>query len=776
MAVHQASTSDVGRRNAALAKPGRLGRVEWRHLWPPLLLALLALLAAMLGQALRPSVLIDVGDYYDRLYLRGFHERETAPLPPSLEYGWPAGADELLIPAAHDSLRLGIVRLDPAPDEQGLDWGGALLYANGRRVATLRDSDDRHEYRFPVPETNGGPLRLTLEPEAETGTRVLAVRVESVTLSAAQTYRWSTAESSIRLPGIGRGAWQVALMATTSHPDGSLVAARLYANDSLLAVLPESGERRRYKLLVPARLAAGGDLELRLQANTFSDPRALGMLVEQLRVAPVGRAPLLPPWSTLLAMLTLGLSCYAGLARFHVPRWGAAAVAAAVLAATSLALYTTHGPMGYYLPRLAALGLGGLALALLLNPLIGWAFASAGVPLKPWLRDGLLLLFLTGFWLKAGAMLWPYFVGIDVAWHMERVRWVLDGRLAEMYAPGGFSESVMPASEWGDEKPLIPYSPFFHIFGTIFTLSPLPLVLTAHLASALFDTSRVFLVALLARKAGLGSRGALLCAALIAATPVTFLLHSWGNLPTTFGLWWAFASTTFLVAAYERLDRRWPFLVLTLMLTVTFLIYTVSGVFMGLFLLLLGTLLCFGATAQRRPALRVLWAMFAASGLALLIYYGQYIPPMIERTLPYFSQTIREGQAVVGLEQESFGEYLAKFPNRLDYSGRPLYHGLLIPLVLYLPALVLYRRRLPRALLASAWLIALLFTVVGLRVPMVDKQVYWLIPFAALAGGAVFARFWGAGRAGRVATVAFYLFTLAAALDLWVYRVANVQQ
>jgi hypothetical protein len=773
MAVRQQSETKLGQRSpASLSARGAL-RLDGRDLWPPLLLALLALLAATLVHALRPSVTIDVGDYYDRLYLRGFHERETAPVLPQQEFAWPAGSAELTIPAVNAAMRLGTLRLDPA---SGDEWGGAILYANERRIATLRADDERSEYLLRIPETNGGPLELRLAPEAETGTRELRVRVQSLTLSAVQTYRWTTGEGTIRLPGIGRGAWQLALMATTSHPDGSPVSAQLLANDGLIAQLPESGERRRYKLLIPASMADGGDLELRLRASTFSDPRPLGLLVEQLHVSPVGSAPLLAPWATLLALVALPLSGYAGLVRFRTPRWLAALIAAGLLLAVSYAIYHAHGPMGYYLPRLAALGVGSLLLALLLNPLVGWAFARAGVPLAPWLRDGLMLLFLGGLWLKAGAMLWPYFVGIDVSWHMERMRWVLDGRLAEMYAPGGFSESVMPASEWGDEKPLIPYSPFFHIFATVFTLAPLPAVLTAHLFSTLVDTSRVFLVALLARKGGLSSRVALAAAALIAVTPVTFLLHSWGNIPTTFGLWWTLLSTTFIVAAYRRLDRRWPFVTLALMLTATFLMYTVSGVFMGGFLVFLIALLLLGGRAQRGPALALLWATVAGAGLALLIYYGQYIPPMIERTLPYFTQTVREGQEAVGVAQESLGTYLSKHPARLDYSGRPLYYGLLLPLLFYLPALALIRRPPLRAVLVAALLLALLFTFVGLRVPMVDKQLFYLIPFAALSGGLVFAALWRRGWAGRLVLLACYLFTLAAALDLWIYRVANVQQ
>ena len=208
--------------------------------------------------------------------------------------------------------------------------------------------------------------------------------------------------------------------------------------------------------------------------------------------------------------------------------------------------------------------------------------------LSPWLLRALLLVFFAGYWIKAGGMLYPYFVGIDMRKQLSWAQQIWNGQFWLYYGTDNpMNAETMPVSQWGTNKPVIPYSPWFHIFLGSFAYLPLPTLLAAHMFSALVDTSRVFLLALLARKSRFSERETLFGALLLAVTPVTFLLHSWGNLPTTFGIWWTLVSTVFIVVAYRRLDRPWPFVTLTLLLTITLLMYTVVAAFMGVFLCLL---------------------------------------------------------------------------------------------------------------------------------------------------------------------------------------------
>ncbi len=142
-------------------------------------------------------------------------------------------------------------------------------------------------------------------------------------------------------------------------------------------------------------------------------------------------------------------------------------------------------------------------------------------------------------------MLYPYFIGIDVSWHMNKVLQILNGQLSLFYGTNSpLNESTMPEAEWGANRPVIPYSPWFHMFAVLFTYVPLPLVLTANLFHTLIDCSRALLIGLLGRKLGLSERQSLFASLLYAVTPVTFLLLSWGNVPTAFGMWWTLVSTS----------------------------------------------------------------------------------------------------------------------------------------------------------------------------------------------------------------------------------------
>jgi hypothetical protein len=388
------------------------------------------------------------------------------------------------------------------------------------------------------------------------------------------------------------------------------------------------------------------------------------------------------------------------------------------------------------------------------------------------------LTFLAGLWLKGGGIVFPYMRAIDIGWHMDKVRWILNGNLAAVYRPGAFSESVMPVSEWGANPPVIPYSPFYHLFATVFAIFPWPLETSASLFSVLIDNSGVLLIALLARTSGLSNRVAALAALLYAVTPFTFLLHSWGNAPTTFGIWWTLLATVVIVAFYQRLDRRGPLLLLTLVTLGCMLFYTVMAAFQAWFVI------CFALIVwllRERIDRRQLRWLGLATGLAIvlsiLIYYGQYIPSMIERTLPYMVSVFTRGPQSVGVERPPFGQYLLGYIPHLDYHiwpGAYLYYGIAIPLIFAVPGFLALRKRwLLWAVLAAWFVVAATFTLVGYRLSMVDKQVFYVFPALCLCWAVYADRYWRRGRWGKLLVVTCYAFTLAAALDQWVLRIAN---
>lgn len=469
-------------------------------------------------------------------------------------------------------------------------------------------------------------------------------------------------------------------------------------------------------------------------------------------------------------------------------------------------------PTSFMLPRLAILGGWSMVLLFALRPLLAWVFRAAGVPVDhqpPFLAHAeidhgpasatqriwshvthpssmflnlLLLAFFVSYWIKVGGMLYPYFVAIDVGWHMDKVRWLFQGKLALVYSVNSpLNELTMPLAEWGPEKPVIPYSPFFHIFAMSFAPLPWPMALSTNMLSALLDCSRVFIIALLALKGGLSERGALMAGALYGMLPVTFLLHSWGNIPTTFGLWWTLMATTFAVVAWHRLHRPVPFAVLTFLIFGSLLFYTVTGVFMGVFIILFIAILWLvrrRTTAHHdlHAGLRPFTlAALAAIGLSLLIYYGQYIPPIFTQTLPYMLNLASAGPESVGVERPSFGAYMWTYIPHLDYRIWPgdfLYYGLAIPLLFVIPGFIALRKHVLLWSALAAWFtVAVLFMLAGYRISMVDKQLFYIVPALCICWAVYAERYWQRGWLGKALIITVYLLTLMSAIDLWIIRI-----
>ena len=809
-----------GARTQALAWP-RLGAARWL---PPILLALATLLAMAAAYRARPPVTIDLGDYYDTPFLpytgsrdatdTDFFAREIgATGADQAEYPWPAGQTTLELPGGRTGILQATVELAEGQPDGALD--DIALTVNDVRVSIARRG--AREFVAVIPEQIAAAERMTLrlnaalvgDPAPPAG---LAGRV---TLAPARTYRWSSDRSTVSLPGLGRGDWVITLDAILRHPDDAPLDATVYANGSPVARLPDGGPRR-LSLLVPAALVPDGNLTLTITSNVYQDPRPLGALIYELRVAPAGPGAWLPPADSLLYALAIALCLYLCLLRMTGRAAASAALALGVVLIGAWALSAARYPAAFMLPRLAGLALWSVVLLLALERLLPWAFGRAGVPLSRWALRGLLLIFFAGYWIKAGGMLYPYFVGIDVAWHMGKVRQILAGQLPLFYGVNSpLNESTMPTAEWGANRPVIPYSPWFHIFAVLFTFVPLPLVLTANMFSALVDGSRVFLIALLGRKAGLDQRESLLAGLLYAVTPATFLLHSWGNIPTTFGMWWTLLCTTYIVVAYRRLDRPWPFAILALLLTATLLVYTVMAAFMMLFLVLLVAALWLlpddrrpttddrrpkigelkdreinrqpvaehaprtpnrSGRESRRPIVALALAAAAALGIATLVYYGQYIGPILERTLPYFLQAATPDTSVGLQNRDPFLTYLANYWPRMEYLRESGSYGLQLALPLGLLGMFSARDRRARAVFACWLAVAVAFLVVGSRISMVDKHVFYLIPALALGVGLVMGRLWRRGIGARLVVAGFYLFALVAAVDMWLYRIAAVRQ
>jgi hypothetical protein len=803
----------------AIDQPGlhhpRAGMLAWSGVgagrWlPPLLLALATIVALAAAYSARPFVTIDMGDYYDMPYLPNmrdrdsasadFYAREVGAIGPDQTIDWPASQTTLEIPGKRQGLWQ--VTVLGADRSDGIALKGYTLSANDIRLWLARGGSNEMVLVIPPAIAAADTIRLRLEPGLVGDPDAPPGVAKQIKLAPANTYRWTSGNSTIGLPGLGRGDWMITLKAAVQHPDRSPLDATISANGTPIARLADSGPRQ-ISLFVPAELVPDGNLTLGISANTFKDPRELGVLLYEVSVAPAGPRAIVPPLLYLGYALVVALCVYFCLLRLIRRPLVAALAALALVLGGAWALAVARYPTAFMLPRLAGLAIWRVGLLLALERLLPWAFAKAGAPLSDWLLRALLLIFFVGYWIKAGGMLYPYFVGIDMSLQMQWARRIFSGEFGLFYGTNNpMNERTMPTAEWGANRPVIPYSPWFHIFAGSFMLVPLPMVLVGHMFSALVDTSRVFLIALLARKSGLSEREGLFASLLYAITPATFLLHSWGNLPTTFGIWWTLVTTVFIVTTYRRLGQRGPFVALTLLLTVTMLIYTVMAVFMVVFLVLLLPALWFiestkrheepqndtkqalrepsrafadPSPGSRRPVVAIALALLAACVLSALIYYGQYIPLIVQRTLPYFFGGVPGQQAGIQNHQP-FLEYLAEYIPRLGYTARPVIYGLWIPLILAAVGLLRLRRRRVLALMLAWAVVTALFMIAGSRISMVDKQVFYFMPAMMLLAAPVLNWLWERGIIGRLAVGGAYLFTFAVALNLWIERIVTVRQ
>jgi hypothetical protein len=377
-----------------------------------------------------------------------------------------------------------------------------------------------------------------------------------------------------------------------------------------------------------------------------------------------------------------------------------------------------------------------------------------------------------GYLLKGGGVLWPYFLSVDIEWHMEKTQRVLTGRIWELWdANSPFHQSVMPVDEWGENKPVIPYSPFYHIFSAIWAIFPWKLKFSAELYSAALDALRPVMIFFITRKFGFRDRAGIIAALTYSLIPAAFLLHAWGNTPTTNGMWWSLLATTILVGAWDRLNNsRVAWIALTLTLTLTLLFYAVTAVFTAL--LMLGIALALLLTRQRRQAWAVCSSITAAVLLSIAIYYWQFVPAIIERTIPRLTGGFAERGQTLGGQEIIFSDYIIKYVYLLDI------YGVYLPLILGSVGWWLGVRRFGLrslfTILMTIWmLIAIAFWFVGLKLSMVDKQLFWLMPWMGIGAGIAVDRLLsqrGLARWAAPLLILAALYTGSDALYLWTHR------
>jgi hypothetical protein len=604
------------------------------------------------------------------------------------------------------------------------------------------------------------------------------------------TYRWSSGASSLILQGAGIAPFTVALQASSGREAGSPpLPITVTAQGQLLTVLTLTNDSRLYTITVPAGgvNALSGDLVLDFRSPTHlrpRDSRQLGFIVDFVRVTPVG--PVLPaPGRGIYLLLSVGL-LYALVRRLGWRGWVALIVAGGLALGITGVLVAARLLVTVYSARLLAL----LVLAHIMLTVVAWgtrALAHWVLPQRLWPVTHpawrlLLSLFTVALLLKAGGLLYPHSFIVDADFHLRVLNWLVTDQFPDQHT---LAFLVMPADEW-KQRVFIPYSPFFYYAFAPLTWLPLPVQATVPLVAALLDVLRIPLVFLLALRLGPGLNRALAAAAVFTFLPATYVLQQWGNWPTQISLWLTLAWLTALALAWERLHRPLPFALVSGLLGLALLSYTVTAGYIGLIFGPFAILGFLFSRPHRRSFGALLLTFVAGIALALVVFYGAYVGEFLTLSIPTLlgatadtgagaggSVTTRTG-GVPGFLTDSVGKAIQ------SYGLAPVFGLGLAGFGLALSEWWT-RRGAPGGVrparpawafgLMTAWLISLpLFTAADYVVDQALKEYWFALPAIAVLAGAWLLRLARRGRAGAMLVGLLSVVLVWNSLSLWIFR------
>ncbi len=617
-----------------------------------------------------------------------------------------------------------------------------------------------------------------------------------------QSFRWATDRSRLLLPGAG--AINSTLFITAGpRPDGVLTPVQVIVNGIDLGSFTPQTALHTFQFALPANNYSFGDLTVdlistpQLVPGKGRDPVPFGPKITEVRaVANDGATFVKPPLKTLAAWFLIAPLVYFLVRRLGLRELAAAGVSLGLLMLGAWAITAQRLDFAIFAPRLVAMLILLYLLVILSDLVVPRMMAAAGVTITPGTWRVLQLLFLASLGIKLGGIIYPQLIVIDQPWHGQQFEKVLHGRFLEIYRPGPGGISEVPA-HWGIQGE-IPYSPFLFLFGLPLYLGPFGRDLSINIWSAVLDCARILMVFYIARKLGASTRASLLAAFVMGMTACTYLLHSWGNYPTTYSQWGAVLFITLLVARFEHLRRPWFFAGMTLLLAVTMLLYVVTALFIGIFVVItLAAIAWRGGTAEKRQIVPLLIMLVAASAIAFFGYYVQFVGPILA-TLPTYNQKLETGQSI-GVPHDPVPLYIAKYAERLFKYGA-LISLLIAPFGLRL-LLRATTNKLAMPIFASWFGVWIIFFIGGNRVDMTDKEVWFIIPALAVGCGvlsdALITRWqaWSAARAqpapddtqavtqrgwrglyqrlspGTVLVGIYFAHLIWASISLWIYRI-----
>ncbi|MBA3468541.1 MAG: hypothetical protein H0T53_02745 [Herpetosiphonaceae bacterium] len=551
------------------------------------------------------------------------------------------------------------------------------------------------------------------------------------------TFQWSRPSAQVRLPAASQSdVWQVKLRLLHRAEDGP-ASARLRLADETLDLQIQPGWRI-YHVLAPA----SGGLTIESDTSAIANPtlRDLGLALDLVEAVRIGQGWSLPWLYLLTAILLAGFAAAVIDLLELAPRDGWLVLGGVALL-VALALWLHFARAVVILPTLSwlLLGLGGIGYGLrwlLKRPLGTLSGIVAGTMVVTLL-------------LKLVGMLYPGFLPTDLLFHVNRIKFALDGNFY-FTSEGQGQEFPYPVGSYALIIPWLAATPAIRWVAQILGL--------------LFDTSTIILIALLLRQAQLSRRSIKWACVLYAVMPAGFLLYNQNALAQNVGQWLGFWYLTLLILSInapalwlDPANRRSRWLALV---TLGFLATQGHfGVFLNL-LLLFSLLLVFNLRFVRTHW-RWIATWLVAVIASIVLYYADFLALFREQT-----------RSLTAVPADPLG--MRWFMLRRFVVELGLYdHYLIIYVVAAVLGLLLLRRsELEAQQVLGRWMGAMLATsgvlMLAVVVILFNPTRYIIFAYPAIViGAAVYLDRVDDWRWGRVATRLLLAVTIALALAQW---------
>jgi hypothetical protein len=610
---------------------------------------------------------------------------------------------------------------------------------------------------------------------------------------AGANFRWSSANSSLIFYGTGKplAPASVSLQLSSGRDVGAEpIEVGVLVNGHPAPALKLIRESASYKIDIPPEwVDLAGDIQLDFTSATFNAPkdrRDLGFRIDFARVEMLVGVTL-PSLTQVLWLALSALFLYWLLRSIWLTPKAAGLLTFLFLITCAAILAAQRLFLTIYTSRLAFTLLLALLIAFVVEMLVRRLVRAAGWrgerALPEWAWLGLRGLVMASVTLKVGGLLHPFSFIIDAEFHLRYIGYMAEGQM--QYFGDSLAFAVMPKEEWGSARTFIPYSPFFFVVAAPLAWLPIPTNISVPVVLATLESVKVGLVYMVGiglasifgnhiRRERVG-RIALATAAFYSFIPATFLLQQWGNWPTQLSLWLATLWTALVTLYWHQLTTPLVWAASTALLALTMLSYTVTAVYIGLFV---GVIVAVGwlfVMEERRRWLALFLSLVAATGVAMLVYYGQYVARILGDTLPTLGGAITtEGKATD--KWSTPWDFLA---DRL--AAMHSYHLVIISALALAGVLWLFFSGANRSnngggqwqkVWLGGWLVVFaLISVADYWVDQVLKQFWFSFPLIALLGGTWLLAIKGRGSRIYNMLTSLVMVTLVwQSLSLWVFR------